>query len=237
MAEGTDAWLWTVNNRLGLFDSTFDGKTYKEAPAGEKAALVHFIRCCCAACCSQRPPAGAARPVSLMRCRCQSHAEKSWPQLAGGIPEQSNGNALSRPQRSAVEAIAAHHIWLAFLLQAWQVITARHHRHPAACTCAPAKASYGTARSNVPKQRLALCHLLTVCHSCSRGCSIDRSSTARAVLECLQPGDCAAGAERGRVAPAAGRERDVHAPPAAQHERPGGPDTAPCSHRCMLSCP
>lgn len=57
--------------------------------------------------------------LGLFDCSFDAKAYKETP--AGDAIEDRPSDQLQQPQHSIVEATAAHHIWLAFLLQAWQV--------------------------------------------------------------------------------------------------------------------
>ncbi len=57
--------------------------------------------------------------LGLFDCSFDAKAYKETP--AGDAIEDRPSDQLQQPQHSTVEATAAHHIWLAFLLQAWQV--------------------------------------------------------------------------------------------------------------------
>ena len=57
--------------------------------------------------------------LGLFDCSFDAKAYKETP--AGEAIEERPSDQMQEPQHNIVEATTAHHIWLAFLLQAWQV--------------------------------------------------------------------------------------------------------------------
>ena len=86
MSEIVQAWLYTSDNNMGIFDCHFDAKAFIEGTITDAEAAAH----------------------------CDDNASSASPAPYGDVPVPI----------SQVDDITAHHIWVGFFLQTWQVCTA-----------------------------------------------------------------------------------------------------------------
>ena len=86
MSEIVQAWLYTSDNNMGIFDCHFDAKAFIEGTITDAEAAAH----------------------------CDDNASSASPAPYGDtlVPI------------SQVDDITAHHIWVGFFLQTWQVCSA-----------------------------------------------------------------------------------------------------------------
>ena len=92
MSEIVQAWLYTADNNMGIFDCDFDAKAFKEATVTDAEEATHG----------------------------DDNVSSTSPAPYGDTLVPT----------TKVDAISAHHIWVGFFLQAWQVAThccATHH--------------------------------------------------------------------------------------------------------------
>ena len=83
MAEIVQAWLYTADNKMGIFDCDFDAKLFMEGTVTDVEEATHGDENMSSA--SPAPYGDTVVPTS------------------------------------PVDAISAHHIWVGFFLQTWQV--------------------------------------------------------------------------------------------------------------------
>jgi len=99
MSEIVQAWLYTSDNNMGIFDCHFDAKAFIEGTLTDAEAAAH----------------------------CDDNASSASPAPYGDtiVPI------------SQVDDITAHHIWVGFFLQTWQVCNAvLPHLCVCVCVCA-----------------------------------------------------------------------------------------------------
>jgi hypothetical protein len=96
MSEIVQAWLYTSDNNMGIFDCHFDAKAFIEGTLTDAEAAAH----------------------------CDDNASSASPAPYGDtiVPI------------SQVDDITAHHIWVGFFLQTWQVCNAVLP-HLCVCVC------------------------------------------------------------------------------------------------------
>ena len=123
MSAIVDAWLHTVNNRMGIFDTDFDAKAYAEGTATD----------CEAASSAADDTVSTASPTAY-------------------------GNTVM--PTSQVDGLEAHHLWIGFFLQAWQVCDCVHPPTFYHCTMFP---SCRCTLTSLPSCLLCKCWWLLCC--------------------------------------------------------------------------